>query len=163
MGWSEVDGVTVDRRLIGRSSAVDLFPARARSPSTTRDDQKINSLPLLLPRLPSLAPPPAQLSSASLRSACHLLQTPPLPPQLAISHTHHRANGPMSPHATSEPHARDGHYRITYEDIHLAIGATAKRIKAEFNPDIMVAIGGGGFFPARVLVRLSLETVSREI
>lgn len=60
----------------------------------------------------------------------------------------------MSPHATSEPHARDGHCRVTYEDIHLAIGATAKRIKAEFNPDIMVAIGGGGFFPARVLVRL---------
>ncbi|KAL8283102.1 hypothetical protein RQP46_005880 [Phenoliferia psychrophenolica] len=41
----------------------------------------------------------------------------------------------------------DGHY----EDIHTTIGRTAATIKAEFNPDIMIAIGGGGFFPARVL------------
>ncbi|GAA5907607.1 hypothetical protein JCM6882_004421 [Rhodosporidiobolus microsporus] len=45
----------------------------------------------------------------------------------------------------------DGHLRVTYNDIHVTIGKTAKRIKAEFDPDIMVAIGGGGFFPARVL------------
>ncbi|KAM0755525.1 PRTase-like protein [Meredithblackwellia eburnea MCA 4105] len=45
----------------------------------------------------------------------------------------------------------DGHVRCTYQEIHVTIGETAKRIKKEFNPDIMVAIGGGGFFPARVL------------
>ncbi|KAI5481418.1 xanthine phosphoribosyltransferase [Pseudohyphozyma bogoriensis] len=42
-------------------------------------------------------------------------------------------------------------YKVTYQDIHITIGNTAKRIKEEFNPDIMIAIGGGGFFPARVL------------
>lgn len=31
------------------------------------------------------------------------------------------------------------------------IAETAKVIKEEFNPDLMVAIGGGGFYPARVL------------
>ena len=31
------------------------------------------------------------------------------------------------------------------------IGNAAQRIRTEFKPDLMVAIGGGGFFPARVL------------
>ncbi|TIA86356.1 hypothetical protein E3P99_03704 [Wallemia hederae] len=37
------------------------------------------------------------------------------------------------------------------------IGETAAKIKSEFDPNIMVAIGGGGFFPARVL-RTFLKT-----
>ncbi|WFD29142.1 hypothetical protein MSPP1_000147 [Malassezia sp. CBS 17886] len=45
----------------------------------------------------------------------------------------------------------DDHWRPTYEDIHIVIGDSAKRIQSEFRPDLMVAIGGGGFFPARVL------------
>lgn len=45
----------------------------------------------------------------------------------------------------------DDHYRISYEDIHLHIAETAKQIRKTFSPDLMVAIGGGGFFPARVL------------
>ncbi|GAA5862452.1 hypothetical protein JCM1840_004187 [Sporobolomyces johnsonii] len=48
-------------------------------------------------------------------------------------------------------HEHDGHLRLTYNDIHITIGKTAEKIKAEFDPDIMIAIGGGGFFPARVL------------
>jgi hypoxanthine phosphoribosyltransferase len=48
-------------------------------------------------------------------------------------------------------HVNDGHLRATYQDIHLTIAKTAAKIKKEFNPDIMIAIGGGGFFPARVL------------
>ncbi|GJN92123.1 hypothetical protein Rhopal_005153-T1 [Rhodotorula paludigena] len=51
------------------------------------------------------------------------------------------------------PHEADGHLRVTYNDIHVTIGACAARIKAEFDPDIMV------FFPARVL-RTFLKRVS---
>jgi len=45
----------------------------------------------------------------------------------------------------------DGHLRATYNEIHDTIGKAAKRIEEEFKPDLFVAIGGGGFFPARVL------------
>ncbi|TQS33443.1 hypothetical protein Golomagni_06212 [Golovinomyces magnicellulatus] len=45
----------------------------------------------------------------------------------------------------------DDHFRPTYEEIHVQIGEAARRIKGEFDPDLMVAIGGGGFYPARVL------------
>lgn len=61
----------------------------------------------------------------------------------------------MDSHPTPEiGNALDGKIRVTYQDIHITIGQAAIRIKAEFDPDIMVAIGGGGFFPARVLVSL---------
>ncbi|MBW0544255.1 hypothetical protein O181_083970 [Austropuccinia psidii MF-1] len=45
----------------------------------------------------------------------------------------------------------DGHFRITYNEIHRTIRKTAAKIRNEFGPNIMIAIGGGGFFPARVL------------
>lgn len=45
----------------------------------------------------------------------------------------------------------DDHYRPTYEDIHQHIASTARQIRSTFRPDLIVAIGGGGFFPARVL------------
>ncbi|KAK9894064.1 PRTase-like protein [Cystobasidium minutum MCA 4210] len=45
----------------------------------------------------------------------------------------------------------DGHYRPTYNDIHKLIGNSAKKIRDEFKPDLFVAIGGGGFYPARVM------------
>ncbi|KAI8461634.1 phosphoribosyltransferase-like protein [Phakopsora pachyrhizi] len=51
----------------------------------------------------------------------------------------------------------DGHLRLTYNGIHRTIGLAANKIKEEFDPDIMIAIGGGGFFPARVL-RTYLKT-----
>lgn len=51
----------------------------------------------------------------------------------------------------------DDHWRPTYEDIHIMIGNIAPTIRDEFQPDLMVAIGGGGFFPARVL-RTFLKT-----
>lgn len=43
------------------------------------------------------------------------------------------------------------HLAITYNDVHKSIRASAEKIKTEFNPDVLIAIGGGGFFPARVL------------
>jgi hypothetical protein len=42
------------------------------------------------------------------------------------------------------------HIHATYNDIHNLIKASADKIAA-FNPNLFVAIGGGGFFPARVL------------
>ncbi|KAJ8516614.1 hypothetical protein ONZ45_g6086 [Pleurotus djamor] len=43
------------------------------------------------------------------------------------------------------------HWRVTYNDIHNLIRKATPRIGQEFNPDLLVAIGGGGFFPARVM------------
>lgn len=45
----------------------------------------------------------------------------------------------------------DQHVRLTYEDIHNTIAHASDTIRDEFEPEIMIAIGGGGFFPARVL------------
>jgi hypothetical protein len=43
------------------------------------------------------------------------------------------------------------HVRSTYNDIHNIIRGAADKIASEFKPDMFIAIGGGGFFPARVL------------
>jgi len=43
------------------------------------------------------------------------------------------------------------HVYATYQDIHKIIGRASEKIQAEFRPDLIIAIGGGGFFPARVL------------
>ncbi|KAG7093881.1 hypothetical protein E1B28_007520 [Marasmius oreades] len=43
------------------------------------------------------------------------------------------------------------HWHVTYNDIHNLIRRCTPKISAEFNPDLLVAIGGGGFFPARVM------------
>lgn len=53
--------------------------------------------------------------------------------------------------AAMEEQLPDDHYRITYDEIHLLIAATAKHILGTFSPDVLIAIGGGGFYPARVL------------
>lgn len=42
------------------------------------------------------------------------------------------------------------HFRVTYNDVHNIIKKSAEKIN-EFKPDLVIAIGGGGFFPARVL------------
>lgn len=39
----------------------------------------------------------------------------------------------------------------TYEGIHKIVQRNAAKIQEEFRPDIIVAIGGGGFIPARML------------
>ncbi|TFK51729.1 PRTase-like protein [Heliocybe sulcata] len=46
--------------------------------------------------------------------------------------------------------AEPEHLALTYNDIHKLIKVSAEKI-AEFKPDLFIAIGGGGFFPARVL------------
>jgi hypoxanthine phosphoribosyltransferase len=46
----------------------------------------------------------------------------------------------------------EGKYFLSYEHIHLSVKALAERIRtSEFVPDIIVAIGSGGFIPARIL------------
>nr|ODN95392.1 transferase [Cryptococcus depauperatus CBS 7855] len=47
--------------------------------------------------------------------------------------------------------------RLSYNDIHSAIQNTAAKIKKEFAPTLFIAIGGGGFIPARIL-RTQLKT-----
>ncbi|KAF8269851.1 PRTase-like protein [Lactarius quietus] len=42
------------------------------------------------------------------------------------------------------------HVRVTYNDVHNIIKRSAEKVN-EFKPDLVIAIGGGGFFPARVL------------
>jgi hypothetical protein len=46
--------------------------------------------------------------------------------------------------------AEPEHLRATYNEIHNLIKASALKI-AEFKPNMLIAIGGGGFFPARVM------------
>ncbi|EDR14107.1 uncharacterized protein LACBIDRAFT_244339 [Laccaria bicolor S238N-H82] len=42
------------------------------------------------------------------------------------------------------------HWHVTYNDIHNLIRQATPKIAAEFNPDLLIAIGEG-FFPARVM------------
>ena len=45
----------------------------------------------------------------------------------------------------------DGKYFLSYEHIHWSVRALAERIRASgFDPDLIVAIGSGGFIPARI-------------
>ena len=46
----------------------------------------------------------------------------------------------------------DGKYHLSYERIHETVRAMADEIRASgFTPDVIVAIGSGGFIPARIL------------
>ena len=48
--------------------------------------------------------------------------------------------------------AADGKYFLSYEHIHQSVMALAERIVSSgFDPDLIVAIGSGGFIPARIL------------
>jgi uncharacterized protein len=51
------------------------------------------------------------------------------------------------------PHSEiEGKYFLSYEHIHLSVRALAERVMASgFDPDLIVAIGTGGFIPARIL------------
>ncbi|KAF8737760.1 hypothetical protein AX14_012331 [Amanita brunnescens Koide BX004] len=40
---------------------------------------------------------------------------------------------------------------ITYNEIHNLVRGAAPQIAREFNPDLLIAIGGGGFIPARLM------------
>ncbi|KAK4099459.1 PRTase-like protein [Parathielavia hyrcaniae] len=40
---------------------------------------------------------------------------------------------------------------VTYNDVHKLCQESAPKILADFKPDLMIAIGGGGYVPARIL------------
>jgi len=42
-------------------------------------------------------------------------------------------------------------FYYSYEYVHKVLRNCAVKIKDTFKPDVMVAIGGGGFIPARIL------------
>ncbi|KAF8159715.1 hypothetical protein B0H34DRAFT_796932 [Crassisporium funariophilum] len=54
------------------------------------------------------------------------------------------------------------HWHVTYNDIHNLIRKATPKIAAEFNPDLLIAIGGGGFFPARVMRTFLREETSNK-
>ena len=61
--------------------------------------------------------------------------------------------------------ALDGKVYFSYEDIHDAVSSSVARVKA-FKPDVIVAIGGGGFIPARMLrteVKVPIVAVGLEL
>ena len=39
---------------------------------------------------------------------------------------------------------------FAYRDVHAAVVASASSIQEAYKPDVIVAIGGGGFIPARM-------------
>ncbi len=46
----------------------------------------------------------------------------------------------------------EGRYFLSYEHVHQSVRALAERVLASgFDPDLIVAIGSGGFIPARIL------------
>lgn len=53
--------------------------------------------------------------------------------------------------------------RLSYNDVHNAIQKTAAKIKADFAPDLFIAIGGGGFIPARILRTFLKDESKRNI
>ena len=66
--------------------------------------------------------------------------------------------------ALRTPH-EDGRIYFSYAQIHNAITSLAPRVK-EFNPDVIIAIGGGGFIPARMLrteIKVPILAVSLEL
>jgi len=61
--------------------------------------------------------------------------------------------------------AADGRIYFSYAQIHEAVSSCVPKVKA-FNPDVIIAIGGGGFIPARMLrteVRVPILAVSLKL
>jgi len=61
--------------------------------------------------------------------------------------------------------ASDGKCYFSYAHVHQAITSLVPQIKA-FNPDVIIAIGGGGFIPARMLrteLKIPILAVSLEL
>ena len=61
--------------------------------------------------------------------------------------------------------ASDGRVYFSYADIHKCITSLTPQIK-EFRPDVIIAIGGGGFIPARMLrtsVKVPILAISLEL
>ena len=61
--------------------------------------------------------------------------------------------------------AADGKVYFSYSQIHAAVSSMVPRIR-QFKPDVIIAIGGGGFIPARMLrteLKIPILAVSLEL
>ena len=66
---------------------------------------------------------------------------------------------------TKQP-ASDGKVYYSYADIHDSVSKLVPKLRDEFKPDVMIAIGGGGFIPARMLrteLKIPILAVSLEL
>lgn len=45
----------------------------------------------------------------------------------------------------------DGKSYVSYDQIHILCQRAGEKILKEFPPDLVIAIGGGGFIPARIM------------
>ena len=76
-----------------------------------------------------------------------------------------------SPHeagtaGTTKTQAPDGKVYFSYADVHSSVSRLAPKLQSEFQPDVMIAIGGGGFIPARILrseLKIPIVAVSLEL
>ena len=66
--------------------------------------------------------------------------------------SHGNYHDPLAPPGLPPYHPGMDKYYWSYEDIHETVRDLAEMVKASgFEPDVIVAIGSGGFIPARIL------------
>eukprot|EP00978_Attheya_sp_CCMP212_P043205 scaffold277917_cov48-Attheya_sp.AAC.2 len=66
---------------------------------------------------------------------------------------------------STKTEAEDGKVYFSYEDIHSAVESMVPSL-AEFKPTVIIAIGGGGFIPARILrtqLKVPILAISLEL
>lgn len=62
--------------------------------------------------------------------------------------------------------APDGKVYFSYAEVHTTVTSLVPRLQQEFQPTVMLAIGGGGFIPARILrtsLKIPMLAVSLEL
>jgi uncharacterized protein len=67
---------------------------------------------------------------------------------------------------SSKTQAPDGKVYFSYADVHHSVSKLVPQLQSEFQPDVMIAIGGGGFIPARILrseLKIPIVAVSLEL
>lgn len=69
----------------------------------------------------------------------------------------------MAGGAQEKPEVNDGKIYVSYNEIHKICQNMASKILKEFDPNLMIAIGGGGFIPARILRTFLKEPGKRNI
>jgi hypoxanthine phosphoribosyltransferase len=60
----------------------------------------------------------------------------------------------------------DGRVYFSYAQVHQSVCDLADKVKKEFDPEVIVAIGGGGFIPARMMrsvLRIPILSVSLQL
>lgn len=77
--------------------------------------------------------------------------------------TYNEVGHPMRAHEGSNLLGRSLHaFETQWEQVHKLCQASAGRILDGFKPNLMIAIGGGGYVPARILRYISRERLAAE-